>query len=133
MVHNKLKHHGAIALVCVLMVLFAPYQALAQESAQAAIQARMDAQRDANGTMWFVLGCLFGIFPLIIAYAINPNPPAGRLMGKSPDYVATYTEIYSSEVKNTRTSSTLWGCLVGTAIEVVFWVIYFTAQAASLE
>ena len=110
-----------------------PYQALAQESSQAAAQARMDAQRDANGTMWFILGCLFGPFPLAIAYAINPNPPAGRLMGKSPDYAATYTEIYSSEVKRSRTNNALWGCLVGAAIEGVFWVIYFTVLAASLE
>lgn len=118
---------GMIALFCALIVLLMPYQALAQDTAQAVMQARMDAQRDANGSLWFILSCLFGVIPLVIAYIIEPSPPMGMLMGKPAEYVAVYTETYTAEVKSIRTRNALYGCLTGalisTAINLTFWLL----------
>ncbi len=125
------KRAGLFALLCALIVFLLPYQSLAQEASEAMTQARMDAQRDANGTMWFILSCLFGVIPLLLAYVIDPSPPMGRLMGKSPEYVATYTDTYRAEVKSIRTKNALWGCLLGTGISCALYVVLLAASASS--
>ena len=125
------KRSGTAALLCALIVLLIPYQSLAQESAEAVQAAKMDAQRDANGSMWFILSCLFGVIPLVIAYVIDPSPPMGRLMGKSPEYVAAYTDAYRAEVKHIRTNNALWGCLVGTGITIAIYAIAIAGAAST--
>lgn len=83
-------------------------------------QARMDAQRDADGKLWLISSCLLGVTTLIGAIALlllasllDPSPPMSRLMGKSPEYVAAYTDTYRAEVKRIRTDNALLGCFLG--------------------
>jgi uncharacterized membrane protein len=57
----------------------------------------------------------------VIAAVAEPTPPPARLMGKSPEYLAVYTQAYKSEGKSAQLRSSLWG--VGTLL-VGFVVLY---------
>ena len=85
--------------------------------------AQNDAMEDVNGTTWFVIGCLLGLIGWLIAYVSQPNPPATRLLGKSSDYVAVYTDAYRQKAKEIQTSKALTGCLIGTLATVLIQVI----------
>jgi hypothetical protein len=86
--------------------------------AEAQEQARLDAKADVNGSIWFAVGCLLGCVGWVLAYAIQPNPPAMRLVGKSPEYVAAYTDAYKEAGKKVQAKQALVGCIVGTGITV---------------
>ena len=48
--------------------------------------------------------------------AINnhePSPPAGRFIGKSPEYVSVYTDAYKSKALSLRTKSAAAGTATG--------------------
>ncbi len=60
------------------------------------MEATQDAQADENGTLWFFAGCLLGLIGVVIAAVAEPTPPPARLMGKSPEYLAVYTQTYKS-------------------------------------
>lgn len=89
--------------------------------------AHRDAEMSVNKTTWFIVGCLAGVVGWIIAYAIEPNPPASGLVGKSPQYVATYSDCYRSKGKSLQSRAALNGCLIGTAVSVLLWVVVIAA------
>lgn len=123
-----------LPFVFAVLVLLIPLTMLnAQEGdiASACQQAQIDVRTDVNGTLWLGAGCLFGIFGVGAAYLIEPSPPAMRLMGKSPQYVAAYTDCYKSEGKTIQGKKAITGCLIGVAVEVVFYVLFFVALASS--
>ncbi len=91
------------------------------DTARAVMEATQDAQADENGTLWFFAGCILGLIGVVIAAVAEPSPPPARLMGKSPEYLAIYTQTYKSEGKSAQLRSSLWG--IGTTV-VVFVVIY---------
>ena len=83
-------------------------------------QAVLDAKHDAliasstDGMyLWMAIGFGCGIFSLPIAYMVEPSVPATKLIGKSPEYVAFYTETYKQEVKNDQVKNALGGCVLG--------------------
>ena len=67
----------------------------------------------------FIVPCMiaggFGsILPGVLAARnYQPSPPAARLIGKSPEYVETYTEVYKAKVKNLQLSAAVPGGIVG--------------------
>ena len=77
-----------------------------------------DAQADIRGGTWFAVGCLLGCSGWLVAYMIEPNPPVTRLLGKTPEYIAAYSDAYKKEGKKIQTGKALTGCLVGTALSV---------------
>ena len=95
------------------------------------MEATQDAQADENGALWFFAGCLLGLIGVVIAAVAEPTPPPARLMGKSPEYLAVYTQTYKSEGKSAQLRSSLWG--VGTALVVVvaIWVIIVVSVTKS--
>lgn len=67
---------------------------------------------------FLIFGCIGGsiasILPGILAARnYQPSPPAARLVGKSPEYVETYTEAYKAKVKNLQLSAAVPGGIVG--------------------
>jgi len=62
---------------------------------------------------------------VILHIILEPSPPATRLLGKSDEYVAVYTDCYREEGKKIQTKNALTGCLVGMAVELVFYTLYF--------
>lgn len=106
----------------VILVLSIPFVCLAQHNTiqqQAIADAEKDVSVDVNGSLWFLGGCLGNITVLVIASVFEPNPPASRLLGKSPEYIAAYTDTYRAKATNLQTTRALAGCLTGTAVVCV--------------
>ena len=104
--------------VCVCV---APLQA--QLNPQAATDARRDAKVDTSGITWLLGGYACNLFAIGFAYLSEPTIPVERLIGKTPDYVETYTVVYKQAAKSERTTMTLVGAGVGLATTIL--VRYF--------
>lgn len=79
-------------------------QPLPVSDARAAVMAaEADASRDISGTKWKLIG-LAGMYvlPMVAAYAVHPDPPATRLIGKTPEYTAFYVETWKDRTKHRR-------------------------------
>ncbi len=109
-------------------MLFVPL--FAQNAENTCAQAQLDAQTDVNSNLWFGAGCLFGLIGWGAAYVIEANPPATRMLGKSPEYVALYSDCYRAEAKTIQTKKALNGCLIGACVSVVFQVMVLSAAAS---
>ena len=49
---------------------------------------------------------------LIGTYSLPALPPSGRLIGKSPEYVESYTDAYKRKTRSLRLSSTVLGASI---------------------
>ena len=68
-----------------------------------------------------VYGCLIGapigcLMPLIGVYSYAPDPLATQLIGKSPEYVEFYIDVYKSKTRSIRTKWAAAGSAVGGGI-----------------
>ena len=72
-----------------------------------------DVERDINKPMWLAIGCMFPGVGLLAPYFFKPPIPAGRLLGKSPEFVAYYSDVYHKEMERHQFSLALGGCIVG--------------------
>ena len=86
-------------------------------------QAIMDARRDSNQNIteeiWLMAGCLCGVFGIGFAYFHQPQIPIVRMVGKSPEYVAFYTEEYRYQARRKQTTQALIGCIGTTILQAV--------------
>lgn len=125
---------GVLVLVALVMV-FTPVMLSAQmaPSQDACMQAKMDAQNDISGGLWMGAGFLLG-FPLgwpLLPMFLEPSPPATRLIGMPPDYVAYYTQCYKEAGKKIQSSKALTGCIIGTVVYVGCWWAYIALLTAA--
>ncbi|HOK22809.1 MAG TPA: hypothetical protein PKU94_02585 [Candidatus Hydrothermia bacterium] len=95
-----------------------------EELRNACTQAEFDAKKDVNGTLWLAIGFFGSIFGVGAAYLFEPTPPPSRIMGKSSEYVATYTDCYKVAGKSVQTKSALRGCVVS-GVLIVVWDIFW--------
>lgn len=105
-----------IALFLAVLMATIPCLLNAQKATETIEQARKDAARDINGCLWMGMGFLFLYFAVGAAYVIVPNPPAQRLMGKSPEYVQVYTLAYRRQARAQQVINSLAGCVGVTAL-----------------
>ncbi len=113
---------AAGAGVIALMLVSQPITLMAQESSaqtKACAQAQQDVQMEVNKTLWLVIGFFGGILGIAAAYVIEPSPPASKLIGKSPEYVAAYTDCYKDAGKKLQTNAAIKGCVLGAIIYAV--------------
>ena len=101
-----------------------------EDSSKAIYDAERAAENDANKTMWFAMGCLLGPIGWLIAEAGSPAPNASHLVGKSPEYVALYTDAYRSKIKKSRSGATMNGCLIGTGVSTVLYLLLVAAASS---
>ena len=110
----------------------------------ARVDARRDAERDVNDTVWALTGfsvpLLMGGYymaggttgssisytvfvPGVVVGAVSQyypiSPRSDRFLGKSPAYVSAYVDAYESEVKSLRRRSLLWGFGSGIGLLIV--------------
>ena len=109
----------------------------------ARLDARRDAQREVNDTVWALAGfsaplLMSGLYMTggmtggTISYMVfTPgvvigasqyypiSPRSDRFLGKSPAYVSAYVDAYESEVKSLRRRSLLWGFGAGVGLLIV--------------
>ena len=115
-----------LALLMVVLTFSMPFVTFAQQNPlqmEAIAAAERDAQNDVNKGLWFLGGCFGGVIGVIVAYSVKPSPPATRLLGKSPEYVAFYTHAYTEKAKKLQTNSALGGCCVSTLYIAIYGVI----------
>ncbi len=115
-----------LSLMLIIMPITVDYL-LAQDVAMACMDAERQAESDVNGTTWFIIGCLIGWVGWLIGSMSDASPPAGQLLGKSPEYVAVYSDCYKKKAKDIKSTQALYGCLVGTGVVVIFYVILLAA------
>ena len=112
--------------ILIAILLLNPAVILAQD---ACIAANQQAARDVDKTMWTILGCLNPVIAYLVATSAKASPRATALLGKSPEYVAMYTDCYSSEVQSRKVSGVKTGCY----ISVAFWAAYIVLAIAAVE
>lgn len=129
--------HVSVFLFAVL-VFSMPFVSLAQRSvtgmsSRAQAQAISDAERDAeasvNKSVWFLAGCFGNILGFLTAQTYDRPVPTVPLLGKSPEYVAFYTDAYRKKTKQIQVSSVVPGC-VGSCI---LYAIPFIAAMIQIE
>ena len=112
-----------LALLMAVLTFSMPFVTFAQQNSlqiEAIVAAERDAQGDTSASLWFLGGCFGGLIGVIIAYGVEPSPPATRLLGKSPEYVAFYTDAYQEKAKKLRANSAWAGCIVNGLVTVVY-------------
>jgi hypothetical protein len=105
-------------LVCILSIalIAAPVLAQTSEVEEARLAAKSDAKRDVSRALWLGAGCLLNILGWGTALVVVPRVPTSRLLGKSSEYVDSYTEAYRTAVRETRANYASIGCVVGTLV-----------------
>lgn len=117
--------HIAVLFTSLLM-LGMPFVSFAQQTselAEAVIAAEQDAKADVNQGRWGAVGFMCGCFAVPIAYLFQPPPPAARFVGKSPEYILTYTQTYKAKVRSRQTGPALLGCLAGALASYLYVLV----------
>ena len=105
--------------------IFPEYSNVGQSPVEA--QAINDAERDAsahlNKLLWFTTGFSLPVIGVFLSQRNQRSIPGARLLGKSPEYIAFYTNAYRIKMKKLRFNWSLLGCLSSTTVAglVVFW------------
>ena len=127
------------AILMILLILSAPFIALAQESSvieEAKAAAIADAEKDVNKTSWFLMGCSLGVGGVFAATSNTPPVPVGMLVGKSAEYITVYTTNYQAKAMEIQRQSAISGTVVGTVTGVVvvvgcIWIALTAAEDLS--
>lgn len=123
----------SITLFIIAAILIAPVHSIAQraeisdndELIQAKANAEADAERDANKPLWLAGGCLFSVFTVGLAYGIHPLPRTERLIGKSPDYVWAYTQVYKENRRDLQIRYSMIGCGISGVTFAIAMIVNF--------
>ena len=122
---SHLKSRFKILVFLMAMLTFSmPFVTFTQQNslqAEAIVAAERDAQADVNKGLWFLGGCLGGAVVPMIAYVVELPPPVTRLLGKSPEYVAFYTDAYKAKAKTLRVQGALGGFIISGLVMVAFF------------
>ena len=98
-------------------------QQLQPTSADAQLRAEQDAESDAKKISWFFIGFFGNIVGVLIASIYEPTPPGSRLLEKSPEYVAAYTDSYKAKSRRIQLRQSIIG-LVIPFIFMILWMIF---------
>ena len=113
----------SVCYISILVLFSVPCVPFAEQSValDAKLAAKRAADADVNLLHWRLIGlcggllggCLLGSVMVASAYTQVPTPPAERFIGKSPEYVLTYTDAYESRTRRLQTENAAGGCLAG--------------------
>jgi hypothetical protein len=98
---------------------------------EARIAGERDADQETSAALWFIAGCGVGALGVVGAYVISPNPSASKLLGKSPEYVAAYTDAYKEKAKSIQTKNAWIGCGTFTVLYIIYVVAVVSAASSS--
>ncbi len=122
--------HKCVSFVSIAMsfiVFVMPVLAQQDDLMAGRIAGEQAARADVSGGLWFIAGCLGGVIGVVVAYVFEPNPPATYLLGKSPEYVAAYTDAYRATAKSVQTSRAITGCIVESLLSVLLYALLIAA------
>ena len=127
------------ALVMAVLIFSMPCITLAQqphtaeerqETEQAISDAIADAQQYISSFAWVAYGFTCAIVALPHALIGEAEIPIHRLLGKSPEYVKTYTLVYQQHAKRKRLQAAAIGCGISSAISSIGTYIVYTVYNA---
>ena len=90
------------------------------------LTAEQDAESDAKKVTWFFIGFLGNILGVLIASVYEPTPPASRLLGKSPEDAALYTDSYKAKSRSIQLRQSVIGLIIPFAL-MFLWMIFIAA------
>ena len=90
--------------------------------ADAHLMAEQDAESDAKKITWFFIGLFGNILGVLIASIYEPTPPASRLLGKSAEDAALYTDSYRAKGRSIQLRQSVIGLIIPFAL-MFLWII----------
>ena len=90
---------------------------------EAHLTAEEDAESDARKTRWVFIGIFGNILGVLIASVYEPTPPASRLLGRSPEYAALYTDSYKIKSRSIQVRHSVIGIALVFALAFVWSVL----------
>lgn len=87
------------------------------------LTAEQDAESDAKKVTWFFIGLLGNILAVLVASIYEPMPPASRLLGKSPEDAALYTDSYRAKSRSIQLRQSVIGLIIPFAF-MFLWMIF---------
>ena len=116
----------------VILIFSMPFVTLAQQysvRAEAEAAAKRDAEARVNKMVWRIFGCVGGLIIVAGSYLYEPSPPAWALIGKSPEYVAFYSDAYIQKSKNLQFRGAIEGCVASGCL----WSVVLVGAAVAAE
>ena len=98
-------------------------QQLQPTTSQAYLTAEQEAESDAKKVRWFFIGFCGNILGILIASVYEPTPPASRLLGKSPEHAALYTDSYKAKSRSVQMRQSVIGLGVAFGLGILFAII----------
>lgn len=113
----------ALTLIAAMLIAFVPASGLAQDSSgDACVKGTADGEA-VDTAIWFIAGCALGVTGWLIAYMVEPSPPAGNMIGKDSAYTMQYLSCYKSAAKAKQSKAALTGCAISTGVTLIVYVI----------
>ena len=110
----KFTYLSTVSFLTIALLISAPLMVIAQETEEI-LEAKADAREAANidvgSASWFAAGFCFGILGVGFAALHDPGIDPARFIGKSPQYVAVYTNTYNRVATKKRLVSSSIGCV----------------------
>ena len=124
----------AVAAVIVLCLVAAPLAAQEGSESAQADQAQADRDRAAgylDGELaasgkgvWLLSGLFLGPIGLVLPWVVSPKVPGGNLIGKSAEYVESFTQAYKAKARKRNFLYSLGGFGILAAVAMVGTTVY---------
>ncbi len=120
-----------IISVMLIVYLLLPMNVFSQDQEAGYADGMQDAAASVDGVTWILTGCVTGGFSYLYPSLFNPAVPQSRLVGKSPEYVANYTDGYNFKRKKIIQKNSLIGGGIYWGSCVIYVVVASLATASS--
>jgi|GEM_PF-3246212 len=90
--------------------------------------ARLDAKQDVSAIKWLGCGCIGTLSAVGVAFLWGASPDEGRFVGKSSEYIYTYTRTYKRAVRSYRTKYAMLGCAITGAFATVGCIVAMSQE-----
>lgn len=120
-----------ISLIIIPLFLFAQ-QAEKLNYEEVCERAKMKAQENVSGEVYFVASVFLGPIGVWLAYASEiPQPPIEEILNKPSDYLIVYKQCYSQEAKRIQMRKAWDGFAIGILFDIFLlnvFCIHLTGQ-----
>lgn len=119
-----MKHRILSCLAIFIFVATFPLQAIEPhpDAQQAVIDAKSDANLNISPFAWGAYSFACSIVALPHAFLGTPEIPIERMIGKSPEYIDIYTQMYQQHAKHRRLRAAAIGCGISSALSSAAWM-----------
>lgn len=121
--------YRCLFICALLLVLSATVHAAEMVSEKQTIQsqaitdAKRDAQRVVNSSLWLLTGFVGNIIGVGASLTYKQTLPAEALIGKTPEYVAHYTNEFHRETQELQASYATTGCVSFVSLALIVLIV----------